>query len=59
MAFLIRTSQFMHFYLATLNIVPPIVCVENTPEIKTVLSAIFNFLFFLHSAKTHSLILNL
>ena len=30
MPFLIRTNQYMHFYLVTLiNIVPPIVCVEN------------------------------
>ena len=46
----------MHFYPVTLNIVPPIVFVENTTEIKTLLSAIFNFLFLLHSAKIHSLI---
>ena len=46
----------MHFYLVTLNIVPPIVFVENTTEIKTLLSAIFNFLFLLHSANIHSLI---
>ena len=58
MPLLIGTNQCMHFYLVTLNIVRPIVFVENT-EIKTLLLAIFDFLFFLHSAQIHSLILNL
>ena len=29
MPLLIRTNQYMHFYLVTLNTVPPIVCVQN------------------------------
>ena len=57
MPVLISTNYYMHFYLVTLNIVPPIASVEIT-EIKNFLSAIFDFLFVLLSAEIHSLILN-
>ena len=55
---ILLTSQYMHFYLVTLNIVLPIVCVEITTEIKTLLSAIFDFLFF-PTQQRYSLIVNL
>ena len=58
MPLLIRTNQYIHFYLVTLNIVPPIVCVENYSNKNSIISY-FDFLFFLHSAQIHSLILNL
>ena len=47
----------MHFYPDALKIVSPNACMENY-QIKTLLSAIFDFLFFLHLAQRHSFILN-
>ena len=50
MLLLIRTNQYMHFYLVTLNIVPPIVCVENYRNKSSVIS--YLWLFFLSSFST-------
>ena len=50
MLLLIRTNQYMHFYLVTLNIVPPIVCVENYRNKSSVIS--YLWLFFLSPFST-------
>ena len=38
MPLLIRTNQYIDFYLVTLNIVPPIICVENYPNKNSIIS---------------------